>query len=921
MTELDVRAQDAMRLAASDPGAAAPLAAEVSRAARHERRWDVVCVAERALGVAAMQQSRFEDALRHLRAAVVAGERAADRTVTGEARMSLASALMLSGRPQRSFREIDQALVELDGLPAARARTQRAAIYQDLGRLDEALEDLRRALPVLRAAHDAQWATRALSNRGLLHATRREFAAARRDLRAAGELCDEHGLRVPAAFVEHNLAWVDSQAGDVPSALQHMAAATRMFTELGLSPGSLLTDHAELLLSVRLVAEARSVAEDAVAADERDGRRNHLPESRLLLSTIALVQGDTGAALRSAEAASREFARLRRREWAALADFSRVQALAAADGPVTPARCRRAADALSEAGWTVPALEARLLAGRLALRRGRAADARRDFAMAGRARHLGPADARARAWLGEAMLREADGRRGGAVSALRAGIRVLEDHRATIGATELRAHVSINRGAIARMGMQLAVEDHDARASLWWAECAKATAAPARDARPPTDAALADLLADLRGVMDSVDERRSSQQPTGALVARQVALEREIRDHCRRHPGSSARSVLPPDVATLADALGDAALIEFVELADELLAVTVVGGRARLHRLGPTAHVAALVEQIPFALRRLARDRGGDGNGAEHHRTGARNGAASVVAAAGLLAQACAALGEALLRPVLTAVADRPLVVVPTGSLHSVPWSLLPACTGRAVSVSPSATLWHVASGSTSPAGRTVVVAGPGLPGARAEAEVVAGLHESPVVLVGDEATARNVSHAMDGAALVHLAAHGRVRSDNPQFSSLALADGPFTVYDLERLDRAPHQVVLAACDTGRSALVAGGEILGFTSALLAGGTATLVAPVVPVPDIATVDLMRAYHRGLAAGHPPAHALAAAQEAMGRRDHASLAAAAGFVQLGYGGQPHATAPGVSPVPARRSSVHDTLLTIPGGART
>lgn len=908
MTELAARAQEAMRLAASDPGAATPLAAEVARTARQAHEWSVVCVAERALGVAAMQQSRLDHALRSLRASVVAGLRADDRVATGEARMSLASALMMSGRPQRSFQEIDRALTDLDGLPAARARTQRAAIYQDLGRLDEALDDLRRALPVLRAAGDAQWATRALSNRGLLHATRREFGAARRDLRAAGHLCDEHELRVPAAFVEHNLAWVDSQAGDVPSALAHMAAATTMFTDLGLSPGSLLTDHAELLLSVRLVAEARSVAEDAVAADERDGRRNHLPESRLLLSTIALVQGDTRTALSSAETAAREFARLRRHEWRALADFSRIQALVAAEQPVAPTRCRRAAEELAEAGWAVPALEARLLAGWLELGRGRTAEARRDLAEAGRARRFGPADARARAWLGEAMLREADGRRAGAVSALRAGMRVLEDHRATIGATELRAHVSLHRGAIARMGMRLAVEDGDARASLWWAECAKATAAPARDARPPADATLAALLAELRGVMESIGERRSEQQPTGALTARQVTLEREVRDHCRQHPGSSARSVLPPDVPALADALGRTALVEYLELADELLAVTVVDGRTRLHRLGPAERVVHLAEQVPFALRRLARD-GAAG------RTGD-----SSLAAARLLARACAALDEALVGPLLQAVGDRPLVVVPTGQIDSVPWSLLPRCAGRPVSVSPSATLWLVAAGRrAAEPGRTVVVAGPGLDGARAEAQIVAALHTSPTVLVGPDATARDVAAAMDGAALVHLAAHGRVRSDNPQFSSLALADGPYTVYDLERLDRAPHQVVLAACDTGRSALVAGGEILGFTSALLAGGTATLVAPVVPVPDVATVDLMRAYHRALSAGRAPADALAAAQESTGRGDHAALAAAAGFVQLGYGGQPLPRE--VSPAPVGDSDVHDTLLTAPGAART
>jgi len=140
----------------------------------------------------------------------------------------------------------------------------------------------------------------------------------------------------------------------------------------------------------------------------------------------------------------------------------------------------------------------------------------------------------------------------------------------------------------------------------------------------------------------------------------------------------------------------------------------------------------------------------------------------------------------------------------------------------------------------------------------------------------------------VDGAALLHLAAHGNVRSDNPLFSSVTLADGPLTVYELERLTRAPYHVVLAACDTGRPHMVAGEELLGFGAALLGGGTATLVAPVVPVPDAATVPLMGAYHEALRAGRRPAEALAAAQAGLDSDDPAAWAAAAAFICLGAG---------------------------------
>jgi hypothetical protein len=49
------------------------------------------------------------------------------------------------------------------------------------------------------------------------------------------------------------------------------------------------------------------------------------------------------------------------------------------------------------------------------------------------------------------------------------------------------------------------------------------------------------------------------------------------------------------------------------------------------------------------------------------------------------------------------------------------------------------------------------------------------------------------VMAAIDGAWLVHMAAHGTFRADSPLFSAIELDDGPLTVYDLERLRRAPR--------------------------------------------------------------------------------------------------------------------------------
>jgi CHAT domain-containing protein len=233
-------------------------------------------------------------------------------------------------------------------------------------------------------------------------------------------------------------------------------------------------------------------------------------------------------------------------------------------------------------------------------------------------------------------------------------------------------------------------------------------------------------------------------------------------------------------------------------------------------------------------------------------------------------AHAAEALDRALLQPLSRLLGDRDVVVVPTMALHALPWPALPALAGRPVSVAPSAAHWlDAVLRPKRRAGATVLVAGPDLVFAEPELTEVARFYPGATRLQGRAATAERVRQAIDAAGVVHVACHGHFRSDNPQFSSLALADGPLMVYDLERLHRAPELIVLSSCDAGLSAVHPGDEMMGLSSALFALGTRTLVAPVNVVDDEAAKTLMVDFHARLAAGRTPAHALAGAQQAQG----------------------------------------------------
>ena len=259
-----------------------------------------------------------------------------------------------------------------------------------------------------------------------------------------------------------------------------------------------------------------------------------------------------------------------------------------------------------------------------------------------------------------------------------------------------------------------------------------------------------------------------------AAEARRHAAARAVDDGPRRESGVFQLEAPPPSPGTLADALGERAVVEFAALDGDLFAVTLVGGRSRLHRLGAEAQVEKEVGSLRFGLRNLATARPG---------LRAAEGMAQVVAT---VAERLDAL---LLQPLM--LEDRPLVLVPTGALHALPWSMLPSLAQRPVAVAPSLRLWFRAATEPQPTHpKQVFVAGPRLPAATEEVEVLARRHPQALTLTRDEATVDNVARALDGADSVHIAAHGRFRDDNPLFCSLELADGNLTVYDLERLQQ-----------------------------------------------------------------------------------------------------------------------------------
>jgi tetratricopeptide (TPR) repeat protein len=869
-------AAEAITLVKMDPGRARALAEEALARARLESDHATASMAERALGLAARGEHDLDGSLAHLRRSVRIAERHGLAELAAEAGISLAGTLALGGRHAAALRQLDRAMPALSGLALARLHMQRATILMMQDRYEEALEGWRRALPELRRAGDVTSQATLLGNRGLVHSYRGDMVAAERDLVEAERLHMALGEERAAADIRQNLGFIAARRGDVPTALARFDRADAWFRAHGLVDAIGLRDRCEALLAARLVDEARDLAEEAVRELERVRIATALAEARLMLAEAALLDGDATSAAQAARQARRGFVRQRRAPYALLARYAELRAarLGGERSPAMLVAARRAADALDETGWAVEALDARLMAGSLALELGRPAVARRELDRAARVRG-GPVAQRARAWHARALLRLTDGNRRGAEAAVRAGLHALDVHRAALGASDLRVHASAHASELARLGVRLALQEADPRRLLGWAERWRAGALQLRPMRPPEDTQLAADLAALRSVAIEIDRAALAGRGTAALLRRQQALETSVRSRARHATGLGlAPAGAPADPRELTGALGDRALLEYVQLDGELHAVTLVAGQCRLHRLGRSREVSGELEYIRFALRRLATGPGS----ALSRQTALRS-----------LDHAGRRLEELLVAPVSSAIGDRPLVVVPTGALHAVPWATLPCCAQRPVTVAPSATIWcRLASAPPLPRpGRVVLVAGPGLPDALREVEQLRADYPDAECLTGQDATVAAVTAALERADLAHLAAHGRFRTDNPLLSSLALSDGPLTVYDLEALARVPDCVVLSACDAGLSEIRAGDELMGLAAALFSLGARTLVSAVATIPDGETRPIALALHRQLRDGRPPAEALAGTAARPALTD-AALATARSFVCFGAG---------------------------------
>lgn len=223
------------------------------------------------------------------------------------------------------------------------------------------------------------------------------------------------------------------------------------------------------------------------------------------------------------------------------------------------------------------------------------------------------------------------------------------------------------------------------------------------------------------------------------------------------------------------------------------------------------------------------------------------------------------------------------LIIVPHGLLHYLPFHALRQheqylLETHALSYAPSATVLHrvLTNQYLVPHDPPLIfgVTDASIPQVEIEITGLRDLFPTARVYCGPEATATKLLTEPWRPPFLHISTHAMFRGDNPDFSSLRLADKWLSVKEIYHLATTAPLVTLSACETGRNEIKIGDELIGLCRGFFSHGTQALVVSLWRVEDQATAELMVDYYAALKGGLPVYQALRQAQLALlARRPH------------------------------------------------
>ncbi len=756
-----------------------------------------------------------------------------------------------------------------DVLRLARLDSNVGNIFFRQDRPRDALARYQRALEGFEAAGEPYDVGAALSNLAVSYTNLGQFPEALSHYRRAREHCERHGLANLVARADYNIAYLFYLRGDYTEARRLYQISRERAQAAGDRYHSALCDldEAEMYLELNLIREGERLAQRAADGFGALGMPYEQAKALVNLAVAASQQRNYRVAGRSLIDARRLFQKERNQVWPAIADQLRA-VLAFHEARFEQAR------RLSASAWRtltrtmVPgrAAHCQILLARLWLRAGNADRARAisQEVVERLGEDLSPS-LRFHANLLQGEIDEMQGRWEKALESYEAARREVEDLRGRVDAEDLRISIlqdklAVYEGLVALcLDSPAAAKSGGAHRALLLIQQAKsrsladrlAAAADIFDEAQNDVTSLDCLRRDLNLVYRQMDLAVLANQPpspnrTTALRERARELEARLTEwNNRPHSADSGwLRARPNDIPDLQCVLRDGEiLLEYYEARGILYLFLLSRDGLDVARLGSSAPVHRALKLLHFQLgkyrwaRPPATQAGTGLDAASHH---------------------FRELYTLLLAPVEDRLSGyRHLIIAPHRDLHGLPFAALHdgsrALIDRfTLSVCPSAgVLSRCRERSARPARGSVVMAVPDVltPRIEEEATLVARMLPDAELLLGDAASLEAFHRHAPGSRILHLAAHGIFRSDNPMFSALQLADSRLSMIDLNRLSLNVELLTLSACSTGRTVAVGGDELLGLMRGFLQAGVRSLLVSLWDIDDACTKEFMCSFYR------------------------------------------------------------------------
>lgn len=751
-----------------------------------------------------------------------------DDEVTHTVVMSASVIFAEAGDFDQALSSLDRLAARVDGVVLGRVRLQTACVLMPAGRLGEALALLDESEQLMGQAGEPIDQFRVLFNRGFALLQLDRLDEAENDFRDAGEVAQSLGMTAAVAQSHANRGVLHGRARRLVEALKHFARATELFEECGnpgRSVGGMEIDRAEVLLHSGLFADAVDTAHGAVESITPTGNLMLLGDALLVLARCEMAAGRSRAAARTIQSA--------------------IDLLRTSGRP----------DLLDQAASQAVQIE---LSAAIEVDRV------------------------------ETILEQSAG--------LLERLTADDSHPTVAELAAARIAAARSAGLVGRTGRDLdllreglTTSRRDRRLYGWYAKAVDAeerddptTALEACDvglAEVDTIAAEAANLADRSAVLGlgerlssvAISVAASSNDAVMLFAAAEGMRARALHDELgeqARHRGlsaSTAQQLLSEIQGRLA---GDRAMIEWVVVADHVFALVIDSTGPRVVDVGDLSAIVKERDRLLVWLDRAAGEPDGP--------------TLNAARAAGLLDNVL--IGALGLRD------HAGLVIVPSGLLHGVPWSGLRSLAGRAITLCPSAQVWIGADRRAAGACRKIgIVTGPALDASNLERRSLERLHPGLDAASGQGATAASVRSMLSGHDVVHIAAHGIFRSDRPVLSTIELAGGSESMFDVIPEQVRTRLVVLSSCEGGAQGTADGSEVLGFSSILLARGAASVLAPLTVVRDLECGEFVSDVHEVLVKGVPLAEAVAQVRGAwLDDDDLSRWAVASSFTCFGSG---------------------------------